>query len=251
MPSLECWPYHDVKEKNEFKRVVQTCLTHLVELRLLSPSYLKAGNVINVAKGPDTWALLRATTDIALRQAILHFQDNLPVQEPSSSSSSSSTSSSMINENSENHPPDAQAENRFMSVSLSDLDNLSKDELAAKIKLELAEIHTIVDIYSTNQASQRAYLNELQTRLKKSLKNTENLEKNMKKLLSESTAMILSEEGQRDRAAIIEKLNNSIVQLQSLSESKLFIRTKELLQQEAANTVATVKKTPSTLSFPL
>mmetsp|Transcript_31534 Transcript_31534/g.43035 ORF Transcript_31534/g.43035 Transcript_31534/m.43035 type:complete len:181 (-) Transcript_31534:1110-1652(-) len=71
----------------------------------------------------------------------------------------------------------------------------------------------------------------------------------MKKLMCDSTAKILSENGRQDRAAIIDKLSNSIKQLQSLSESKLFIKTQELLKQERINQTIVVK--PSVMSSPM
>ena len=77
---------------------------------------------------------------------------------------------------------------------------------------------------------------ELETRYKNSLNNTVELEKNMRKVFSDSRADILSEKGKADRVAIVEKLNRSIIQLQSLSESTIFVRTQELLAKEKFHT---------------
>lgn len=213
MPSLECWPYHDTKEKSEFKKVVQLCLSYLVEINQLSVCYLKAANsIINTAKGSDTWTLLRALSDIALKQALIHYsrdKETLSSEQKLSAKVSTEISESII---------------------------LSKEELNLKVKKELSDIYNLVDIYTTNQKNQRIYLAELETRYKTSLKNTVELEKNMRKVLADSRADILSEKGKADRVAIVEKLNRSIIQLQSLSESTIFVRTQELLAKEKFHT---------------
>lgn len=214
MPSLECWPYHDTKEKNDFKIVVQLCLSHLVEINQLSVCFLKAAaSIINTAKGSGTWALLRALSDIALKQALVHYY--------------SDKETLLFSE---------QKLSQKVSTEISESIILSKDELTSKVKNELSDIYNLVDIYSTNQKNQMIYFAELETRFKNSLKNTVELENNMKKVLSDSRADILSEKGKLVRVAIVEKLNRSILQLQSLSESTIFIKTQELLAKEKFHT---------------
>lgn len=241
MPSLSCWPYHDVKEKNEFKKVVQTCISHLVECNYLSPTFLKAGVIMNASKGSDVWALLRAMTDVALRQAISHFYDSSgsPTTEESCTRNDAGCASSEEKASEEKRHSNL---SRVSLHSLIDLDTDTHNELLKKVNQELFQIHEIVDNYTKNQANQKAYLTELESRLKRALKNTESLEKNMKKLLSDSTAKILSDNGRSDRSAIVDKLNRSILQLQSLSESTLFLKTQELLKKESTKNAAAVSK---------
>jgi hypothetical protein len=76
--SAICWPYHDAKEKNQFKLIVEDKLTHLAEQSLLPTDVCKS-SVLNIAKGFVAWKLLWKLSDLAMRQFLNISEETGPI----------------------------------------------------------------------------------------------------------------------------------------------------------------------------
>ncbi len=186
-----CWPYLDVKTKNEFKRAIQSSFDRLVHKNWLTTGICKA-SILSIAKGPDVWMLLRVLTDICVEVSIAEMK---------------------------NEERDMVAHRYYEAVNIRE---------SIETELKLLEKTIISGIQVERDHSN--YFNELDTRLRKASRNIELSRKKLQVILTNDIPQqILTESGRLQRSEWIAKITNSKQLLLNLAQSPLLVKAKELL----------------------
>ena len=186
-----CWPFLDLKSKNEFKRAVQASFDRLVHKNWLTTGICKA-SILTTARGPDVWTLLRVLSDICVEVSIAEF----------------------------NHEElDVVAHRYYATV-----------DIRGAIEDELKLLESVIVSGIQVERDHSKYFSELDTRLRKATKNIEISRKKLQLILTNDIPQqILTEAGRAQRAEWIEKITNSKQLLLNLALSPLLIKAKELL----------------------
>lgn len=230
-----CWPYHDSKAKNTFKRAVNASLERIyADVRDDLPSSLWLLHMY--ASASDVWSLLRSLTDMCLECAIAsltHAED--PNPDPSLAlSEQRDTRKAVTTTVCHKAGPNA-VRSGNNTCEEDEEDRKTQDELMEAIKYSQTCINSIIATKFANKSRQKQYMQELSVRLNKA-----------KRILSKHAPIVGVHANERmiatdARAAVklrhekIAKLRRYVQLLKDLSESSL-------LQESIAQVV--VVRTP-------
>lgn len=193
-----CWPYFEVKEKNEFKRIVSA---FIAKVSSSNPNLNNADfrtSLLTVAKGPAVWVLLGRLCDTALELSIRA----LTV----SNQNQSSVTMSMD-----------------QSASLWDtLTSIDTNRLMTAIQYEHSCITREGSICMARQDEQITYSSELDSRLQAATRTKLDAKLEMSKISSSEEVKYLSESSQIERSELIYKIKEMYAALKQLSKSSTF-----------------------------
>lgn len=222
-----CWPYHDSKAKNTFKRAVNASLERIyADVRDDLPSSLWLLHMY--ASASDVWSLLRSLTDMCLECAIAsltHADDPKPA-ESSASSERRDTRTATVCHKADLYPNAARSGSNATS---EDEDKKIQDELIEAIKYSQTCINSIIATKFANKSRQKQYMQELSVRLNKAKRILNNHAPIVVGVVhaNDSRRMIATNNAADARAAVklryekIAKLRRYVQLLKDLSESSL------------------------------
>ena len=193
-----CWPYFEVKEKNEFKRIVSS---FIAKVSSSNPNLSNADfrtSLLTVAKGSAVWVLLGRLCDTALELSIRALTRINQIQ--------SSVTMSMD-----------------QSASLWDiLTTTDINRLTTAIGYEYRCITIEGSLCMARQDEQIAFSSELDSRLQAATKKRLEAKLEMSKISNSEEVKYLSESSQIERSELIFRIKEMYAALKQLSKSSTF-----------------------------
>lgn len=196
-----CWPYLDNRTKNEFKRCVCASLERLLKRNLFG-SYINISSALrNQAQSSEIWALLRLLSDLCLDSAI-----------------------QMLHRDGE-----------FVSNAAVDVlfnDSFNCEAILDCIASEEKQLENLLSTRIAQESRQKAYMEELDSRLKKAKYSLATSQKRIRNTMKEGKLYVITDAGQNFRTEKIQHLQESKKLLQQLTVSALITETTNYLQAE-------------------
>ena len=194
-----CWPYFEVKEKNEFKRIVSSFIAKVSSSNPnLSNSDFRT-SLLTVAKGSAVWVLLGRLCDTALELSIRALTRTNQIQSPVTMSMDQSAS-------------------LWDTLTSADINRLT-----TAIGYEYRCITMEGSLCMARQDEQITFSSELDSRLQAATKKRLEAKLEMSKISNSEEVKYLSESSQIERSELIFRIKEMYAALKQLSKSSTFI----------------------------